>query len=115
MYRHQQLWPRAYYGKFIGAETHLQHLDKRNTQVQVCHVTTDQTQGEEKTNRYDSAQVDPSSHLHSLAAIKQICCAGENLSHESRERQVPCCQDDSWKQSDFARRDVTNRIRPTEA
>jgi hypothetical protein len=24
------------------------------------------------------------------------------LSHESRECQVPCCQDDSWERLDFA-------------
>lgn len=102
-------------GKLIRAETHLQHLDKGNTQVQVCHITADQTQGEEKANRYNSAQVDPSSHLHSLAAIEQSCCAGENLSHESRECQVPCCQDDSWEVLDFVWRDLTTKKRLTEA
>lgn len=35
--------------------TYLQHLDEGNTQVEVCQVTTDQTQTEHDTNGHNGA------------------------------------------------------------
>ena len=73
---------------------YLEHLNKRHTQIQICHVTTDQTQTEEDTDGDDSAQVNTASHLDGLSAIKEVCGASENLGHEGRESQVPCCKND---------------------
>lgn len=72
---------------------HLEHLNKCNTEIQICHITADQTQTEEETNGHNRAEVNTASHLDSLSAIKKGCSASENLGHESRKSQVPCRED----------------------
>jgi len=81
--------------------TYLQHLDESNTQVEISDVTANQTQTEEKADGDNSAQVHTTSHLDRLAAIEQSSGTSQKLGHESRERQVPCCEDDgeTWKRS----------------
>lgn len=61
---------------------YLQHLDERNAQVEVCLVTTDQTQAEEETDGQDSAQIDFASHLDRLSAIEEGRGSGEDLCHQ---------------------------------
>lgn len=70
-----------------------EHLDKSDAEVQVGDITADQTQTEEETDGDDSTEVDATSHLDGLAAIKQCSGAGEDLGHEGCEGQMPCCQE----------------------
>lgn len=77
-------------------ETYLEHLDESDTQVQVGHISANQTQTEEETDGNNGAQVDTAGHLHRLTTIEQSSGAGQNLGHQSRECQVPCCEDDRW-------------------
>ena len=74
--------------------TNLEHLDESNTEVQVCQVSTNQTQAEEQPNGNNGTQVDASSHLDSLAPIKKVCIAREKLGHDCRKSQVVGGQDD---------------------
>lgn len=74
----------------------LEHLDESDAEVQVGDITTDQTQTEEETDRNDSTEVDATSHLDGLAAIKQCGGTGEDLGHEGCEGQMPCCQEDRY-------------------
>lgn len=82
-----------------GSEEHsdrsrsLEHLDESNAKVQVGDITADQTQAEKETDGNDSTEVDTTSHLDGLAAIKQCCGTREDLGHERCESQMPCCQD----------------------
>lgn len=73
---------------------YLQHLDESDTQVEISHVTADQAQTEHETDGNDSAEVDTASHLDSLAAVQEVGGAGQDLGHNGREAQVPCCEDD---------------------
>lgn len=72
---------------------YLQHLDEGNTQVEISHVTADQTQTEHKTDGNDSAKVDTAGHLDGLAAVQNVGGTGKDLGHNGREGQVPCCED----------------------
>jgi len=74
--------------------TYLEHLNESNTQVQISDVAANQTQTEEETDGDNSAQVDTTSHLDRLTAIEQSGSTSQKLGHESRERQVPCCEND---------------------
>lgn len=58
---------------------HLQHLDKRNTQVLVSFVSTDQTQTEEQSDRENSPEVDLPGHPNCFTPIKKGACPGQNL------------------------------------
>ena len=75
--------------------TDLEHLDEGNTQIQISHITADQTQTEEKTDRNNSTKVDTASHLHGLPSIEQSGGARQKPGHEGRKCQMPCCEDDS--------------------
>jgi len=46
----------------VSWQTHLEHLNERNTEVEVCQVAKDQTQTEHGANWDDRAQVDTASH-----------------------------------------------------
>jgi hypothetical protein len=72
----------------------LEHLNEGNTEVQIGQVAADQTQTEEYTDRHNSAQIDTASHLDSLAAVKEVSVASENLGHDRGERQVVRREDD---------------------
>lgn len=72
----------------------LEHLNESDTEIQVGNVSADQTQAEEEANGYNRTEVNAASHLDGLAAIKQVGGAGEDLSHEGCECQVPCCEED---------------------
>jgi hypothetical protein len=74
--------------------THLQHLNESDAQVQVGHVSTDQTQTEKDANGDNGAEVHPASHLHRLSAIQQGGRASEDLGHDGREEQMPGGQED---------------------
>lgn len=72
----------------------LEHLDERNTEVQVGQVAADQTQTEEQADRNDCAKVDAASHLDGLTAIKQRCVTSHELSCDGRKSQVVGRQND---------------------
>ena len=75
----------------VGA--HLEHLDEGDTEVQVCLVTADQTQTEEETNWHDRTEVHLASHGHLLSRVEDGGEAGEDLGHDGRKYQMPCCQE----------------------
>lgn len=77
-----------------AAGPYLQHLDEGNAQIQISHVTADQTQTEHQADGDDSAEVDTARHLDRLAAVEEVGGAGQDLGHDSRKGQVPCCKDD---------------------
>jgi hypothetical protein len=66
----------------------LEHLDECDRKVKVCQVAADQGQAEEKTNGDDSAEIDATSHLDLLAAIKQGGEVSHKLCHDGREDLV---------------------------
>ena len=74
--------------------THLEHLNESNTEVKVCLVTADQTQTEEETNWHDRAEVHFAGHGHLLSRVEDGGKAGEDLGHDGREDQMPCCEED---------------------
>lgn len=86
----------------FAENTYLQHLDEGNAQVQICHVTADQTQTEHQTNGDNCAEVDTARHLDRLAAVENGGEAGQKLGHDGRKGQVPCCQNDGEAYRDRA-------------
>jgi hypothetical protein len=74
--------------------TYLEHLNKSHTQVQVGLVTADQTHAEEDANRDNGSQIDTAVHGHLLSRVKDGGEASEDLGHDSREDQMPCCEED---------------------
>jgi hypothetical protein len=62
--------------------THLQHLDKCNTQIQVGLVTADQTQAEKDTNRDNRSQVYAPRHGHLFPGVEDGGEASEELRHD---------------------------------
>lgn len=46
------------------AGVYLQHLDERNTQIEVSHISADQTEAEEQANWQDSSRVSLTVHRH---------------------------------------------------
>lgn len=76
--------------------THLEHLDESDTKVQVCLVTADQAQTEKEADWHNGAQVDFAGHGHLLSRVKDGGEAREDLGHDGREDQMPCCKED-WK------------------
>ena len=76
--------------------TDLEHLDEGNTQVQVGLVTADQTQTEEQTDGDNGAEVYAAGHGDLLSRVEDGGKAGEELGHDGREDQMPCCQED-WE------------------
>ena len=85
---------RADLGDDSAKSTYLKHLDEGNAQVQISHITADQTQTEHQANGNNRAEVDTASHLDGLAAIQDGGEAGQELGHDRSKGQVPCCQDD---------------------
>ncbi len=69
--------------------THLEHLDERDTQVQVCQVSADQAQTEEQSNWHDSSEVYFAGHLHRFPSIEECGCASHNLCHDGCKHQMP--------------------------
>jgi len=67
----------------------LEHLDERNTQVQVCQVSADQAQTEEYSNGHDSSEVYSSSHLNRFPTIQKSCGPSHDLGHDGCEDQMP--------------------------
>lgn len=78
--------------------TYLQHLDESNREVEVCLVSTDQTEGEEETNRQNGPEVDLASHFYSFSSVNECRRSAEDLGHYGCESHVPCCKDNCWKQ-----------------
>jgi hypothetical protein len=78
----------------VLVRTHLEHLNEGDTEVQVCLVTADQTQTEEETYGHNGAQVDFAGHGHLLSRVEDGGEAGEDLGHDGREDQMPCCEED---------------------
>jgi len=74
--------------------TYLEHLDERDAQVQVGHVAAHQTQAEGKADRNNGSQVDATRHLDLLAPIQKGGGARQDLGHDGREGEMPCCQED---------------------
>lgn len=74
--------------------TYLEHLDKGDTQVQVCLVTADQAHAEEDADGDDGSQVYASGHGHLFPRVEDGGEAGEDLGHDGRKDQMPCCQED---------------------
>lgn len=72
----------------------LEHLDEGHTEVEVGHVTANQTQTEHHTDGDNRAEVNAAGHLDALAAIEDGGSAGQDLGHDGSEGQVPCCEDD---------------------
>jgi hypothetical protein len=78
----------------VLVRTHLEHLNEGDTEVQVCLVTADQTQTEEETYGHNGAQVDFAGHGHLLSRVEDGGEPGEDLGHDGREDQMPCCEED---------------------
>jgi hypothetical protein len=74
-------------------------LDEGDTQIQVCQVTAHQTQAEGNPNRDDSSKVYATSHLDLLSAVKEGGRARQDLRHDGREDEMPCCQENGviWR------------------
>ena len=69
--------------------TNLQHLDKRNTEIQVCFIAADQAQAEEETDWENCSEVDATSHLDSFATIEEGRGLRQDLGHDCRKYHVP--------------------------
>lgn len=69
--------------------THFQHLDKRNTEIQVRFVSTNQAQAKEEADGEDGSEVDLAGHLDRLAAIEEGRGPRENLGHAGCEDHMP--------------------------
>ncbi len=74
-------------------DTYLEHLNERNTQIEICQVSEDQTHAKEKPNGQDSSHVNPSGHLDGLSSIKERCSTSERLGHDCGKDEMPCCED----------------------
>jgi hypothetical protein len=74
---------------FFLRATHLQHLDKRNTEIQVCFISADQAQAEEETDWENGSEVDTTGHLDGFAAIEQSGGLRQDLGHDCRKYHVP--------------------------
>lgn len=73
---------------------YLEHLDERDAQVQVGHVAAHQTQAEGEANGDNGPQVNAARHLNLLAPIQEGGSARQDLGHNCREGEMPCCQED---------------------
>lgn len=72
---------------------HLEHLDEGDGEVEVGDVAANERQREHDTNGDNGAQVDLTGHGNLLARVEDCGEAGEDLGHQSRKAQVPCCED----------------------
>lgn len=75
--------------------TYLEHLDKSNTQVQVCFVSTNQAQTEEDADRDNRAEVYAARHRHLLPRVEYGGETRKELGHDGSEDEMPCRQEDS--------------------
>ena len=73
---------------------YLEHLDESHTQVQVCLVTADQTHTEEDADGDNGSQVYAPGHGHLLSRVEDGGEAREELRHDGRKDQMPCCEED---------------------
>lgn len=106
--------------------THLQHLNERNTEVQVGKVTADQTQAEHDTDGHNGAtmaristalqisgtqpqdyagdsRVGARVHRDLVAGVQDGGETGQDLGHGGREHHVPCREEqgcNGWLESD---------------
>jgi hypothetical protein len=83
--------------EFAGSgfgRAYLEHLDERDGEVQVGHVTANERQREHDTDGDNSAQVDLASHGNLLARVEDAGEASEALGHQGRKAQMPCGEDD---------------------
>lgn len=69
--------------------THLQHLNKRNTEIQVCFISADQAQAEEETDGKNGSEVDTTGHLDGFATIEKSGGSCEDLGHDCRKDHMP--------------------------
>lgn len=72
----------------------LEHLDESNREVEIGQVSAYQTQAEEDTDRDNGTDVDTTSHLDSLSAVKKSCASSHYLGNDGRKGQVVCGEDD---------------------
>lgn len=77
----------------MRGSAHLEHLDERDGEVQVGHVTANERQREHDANGYDGAQVHLSGHGNLLARVEDGGEASQTLGHQGRESQMPCGED----------------------
>ena len=77
-------------------EAYLEHLDERDGEVKVGHVTADERQREHDADRDNCAQVDLASHGNLLARIEDAGEASEALGHQGRKAQMPCGKDNGY-------------------
>ena len=90
--------------KLTGSDlgnAYLEHLDERNGEVEVGHVTANERQREHDTNGDDSAQVDLASHGNLLARVEDGGEASEALGHQGRKAQMPCGEDNGCSNCQF--------------
>jgi hypothetical protein len=75
--------------------TYLEHLDESYTKVQVCLVAADQAQAKEDADWDDCPQIYATRHGHLFPRVEDGRRAREDLGHDGRKHQMPCCQKDS--------------------
>lgn len=77
------------YPVLLGTKTHLEHLNKRNTEIQIRQVSADKTQTEHETDRHDGA-----TGCYGLAAFSTVmnstwahtCMFAESWEHYAASR-----------------------------
>jgi hypothetical protein len=69
--------------------TYLEHLNERDTQVQVGQVSANQAQREEHSDWHNSSKIYFAGHLDCFPSVQELRCASHDLGHDRCENQMP--------------------------
>jgi hypothetical protein len=76
---------------------YLEHLNERDGEVEVGHVTANKRQREHDTDGDNGAQIHFARHRDLLARIQDSGEASQTLGHQGRKAQMPCGKDNGCK------------------
>ena len=76
----------------VQEKTCLEHLDECNAKIEVCSITANERQAEEKPDGHNGSQIHLSRHLDIFPSIQKGCGTSQNLGHEGTKAKMPSCE-----------------------
>lgn len=77
-------------------KAYLEHLNEGDAEVHVREVAADQTQTKEESNGDNSPEVDTTSHRNGVSRVQQVRATRNDLGHDGRESEMPCCEENCY-------------------
>lgn len=79
--------------EMVPGSSYLEHLDKRDAEVEIGEVSADQAQAEQDDNGKDGSLVGLHVHGDIVSRVKQRGVARHELCDNGSKRHMPCCEE----------------------